>query len=290
MELSVNNSQKEQDFSKYDSMSTEQLQEILRLDAEMLESSVLDTDELFYIMEVLTTRRKSDPNYAEKTTQQAYETFKKHYMPSDSEEEIGAQISKPIKSNKRIPWLRRLSAAAAVLAVLILATISANAFGYDLWGKIAVWSDDFFWFVDDAQGTTPSESSKPDGMEYTSLQQALDEYKITQALAPTWLPDGYILSEIIVERTPMEISFYALCEASDDSSLTISIRQVLSGIPEKVEKSEGFVEIYESSGVAYHLFSNYEKRKASWVVAEFECYISGNISLEELKAIIDSIH
>ena len=63
-------------YSKYDSMSTEQLQEVLRLDAHQREGEGMDTEELFYVMEVLTVRRKSNPETAGKSLQEAKAEFR----------------------------------------------------------------------------------------------------------------------------------------------------------------------------------------------------------------------
>ena len=48
------------DFSKFDSMTTEALQQILRLDAMKPEGEESDAEELFYIMGVLADRRRND--------------------------------------------------------------------------------------------------------------------------------------------------------------------------------------------------------------------------------------
>ena len=48
------------DLSKYDAMTTEELEEILRLDAEMPEGQESDTDKILYIMEVLTERKRNN--------------------------------------------------------------------------------------------------------------------------------------------------------------------------------------------------------------------------------------
>lgn len=285
--MSVNNNKR--DFSEYDSMSTEQLEEILRLDAEMPEGSESGTEELFYIMEVLAVRRKEDPNNAGKSAQQAYESFKKHYMPTDIEADIDIHTTKSSKPKKRISWLRGLTAAAAVLAIIILATTTANAFGYDLWDKVAVWSAEIFQFVGSSHGAVPTDPSKQDKLEYGTLQQALNELEITHRLAPTWLPEGYNLATITVDRTPIEISIYALYKTSDGTSLTVSIRKLITSVPEKTEKNDSFVRAYDANGVSYYLFGNHDKVKASWVIDQFECYISGYITIDEMISIIDSI-
>ena len=52
------NQAKKTDLNRYDSMDTEELQEILRADASKSEAEVSDQETILYIMEVLAKRRK----------------------------------------------------------------------------------------------------------------------------------------------------------------------------------------------------------------------------------------
>ena len=276
--MSNNHDRRSRDYSKYDSMSTEQLQEILRLDAHQTDGEGMDTEELFYVMEVLTVRRKSNPETAGKSLQKAKAEFRKHYMP----EETPKTVAFPM-------WLHRAATVAAVLAIFMVITTSVNAFGYDLWGKVATWSQDFFHFEDETQGTETPDPDTQYEIEYSSLQEALDRHEIAQSLAPTWFPDGYSLADLKVFKSPREISISAKYERSDEE-IRISIRRLVGSNPEEIEKSENYIQAYDANGITYYLFSNYEKVKAAWVVGEFECYITGILTIDELKAIIDSIY
>lgn len=275
--MSENIDRRERDFSEYRSMSTEQLQEILRLDAHQTDDAETDTEKMFYIMEVLAERKRNDTNYTGKTVQQAYETFQTYYMP----EEKAAVKKFPV-------WLRRVSAAAAVLALVLLITVSADAFGFDLWGRFAHWTEEIFTFTDDPRETSIPEPARENLEEYTSLQNALDRLDIDQRLAPTWLPDGYVFEKIDVVNNPYEL-YITAGYANNGTKLTISIRRLSGGAPEYVEKSKGFIEAYDTNGITYYIFSNNSRLHAAWIVGEFECYIAGKLTIEEMKAIIDSI-
>ena len=277
------------DFSKFDSMTTEALQQILRLDAMKPVGEETDTEELFYIMEVLAHRRRNDSTYTGKTAQQAFEDFQKYYMPEVSDDDA-ANVA-PAKQNKiSVLWIRRIASIAAALAIVFLTTITANAFGFDLFGKVAKWSEEFFHFEHQTEPTAFADPDIFDRMEYSSLQESLDDYNITHNLAPTSLPFGYTLSEIKVTHTPRENIFYAKhLNKETGNILSITIKQVLVGNPFNIEKSENLVEIYSVNGIAYHIFQNNKNLQACWVLDEFECFIVGNISIDEMKRIIDSI-
>ena len=72
------------DLSKYDAMTTEELEEILRLDAEAPEEQESDIEMILYIMEVLTERKRNN-SHTGKTALEAYESFVENYMPETEE-------------------------------------------------------------------------------------------------------------------------------------------------------------------------------------------------------------
>lgn len=79
---------RDNEFAKYDAMSTEELQQLLREDASKPVGEESDTDALFYMMEVLAKRRKE--RNEGKSPEEALESFKMHYhtdneISSDSE-------------------------------------------------------------------------------------------------------------------------------------------------------------------------------------------------------------
>lgn len=277
-----------EEYSNYDTMRTEELQEILRKHAHDELETEPDTEELFYIMEVLAKRRESDPTQTHKTAEEAYADFVKYYAPEMAEDNANIRASKPGKVSAR--WFRRIAAvaAAAVLVVVIFAATGAEAFDFDLWGKIASWTDDFFHFADETQTTQGTEPEKEVNLELASLQEALAQYEITEKLAPTWLPDGYSFIDINVLQSPREISISAMYEKNGER-IIISIRQSIGSKPEQVEKGETLVEAYDSDGVTYFIFSNYDRVQTVWIYDEFECIITGSITLDEMKTMIDSI-
>lgn len=277
------------DFSKFDSMTTEALQQILRLDAMKPGCEESDTEELLYIMEVLADRRKNDSTYTGKTPQQAFEDFQKYYMPEVSDDD--AADTAPAKHKKySVLWPRRIATVAAALAIVFLTTISANAFGFDLFGKVAKWSKEFFHFEGIPDTTIIANATISNENDFSSLHQALSSYEISQKLAPTWLPDCYVLAEFRITETPNENVFYSKhINASTNDELSITIKQVLVGNPFNIEKSDDLVEIYTANGIAYYIFQNYDTIHVSWVVENFECIIICKLPIDTVKEIIDSI-
>ena len=272
------------DMSKYDAMTTEELEEILRLDAQALDGQKSDTDKILYIMEVLAERKRSNGHIG-KTAQEAYESFQQNYMPETDNIEIKnpPKDDKTIKmERKRLYWLRAVSATAAVLAIIVLGSITAKAFGVDIWEAVVKWTQETFHFGE--WGNSDPNNNRT----YSSLQEALEQGGITTSLAPTWVPTGYELSDITVEFTPLKKKYKAQYTCGE-KHLAIVVREYLSSDPVYVEQSEGLVEEYDVSDITYYLFENGKQVQAVWIVDSYECYISGNVTIDELKMMIDSI-
>lgn len=275
--------EKREDISRYDSMSTEELQEILRKHAHSELDTEPDTDELFEIMEVISVRRQQQEPQAFRSDEEAFAEFRQHYMPKEKEE----VKSKDIKFPNRI-----LKTVAAVLAVVIIfavgTSITTEALHIDLWGKLASWTKEIFQFTDMRDGTKATEPEKQYNAELKSLQEALNDEGIKEKLVPTWMPEGYINKDLKVLRTPRVLNINAVYEKAG-SELVIKIRRTIGVQAPQTEKNDDFLELHVVDGVEYYIFSNTETMQAVWSIGEFECVISGKITLEEMKMVIDSI-
>lgn len=271
------------DFSKYDSMETEELEQILRLDAEAPEGTESDTELLLYVMEVLASRR-NNTNITGNTAQKAWESFQQNYMPLDIHDSKS-------QANNRVasaPWVRRLIAAAAVIVLVIVIPVSAKAFSLEkLWDVIATWAKETFSFIgsEDIAGHEVTASSPEDCI---SLQDALVKSNRDPNIAPTWIPDGFMLERIEKEITPVQ-EVYLATYLKDNSMLRIKIQSYLETNPWKLEISDGLIETYEHNGLDFYIFSNNAQTQAIWKTDSYECYISGDFSIYEIKQMIDSI-
>ncbi len=283
--MSENLNREVRDFSKYNTMSTEELEELLRLDSEAPDGQESDTELLLYVMEVLSYREKA--NNTGKTAQESWESFQQHYLPTEEEcLEHTSKTNVPTKSVRS--WLPRLIAAAAVVALLVCIPVAASAFGWkDIWNAVAQWAKETFSFVSEDQPGV-SEPATEDTLGFKSLQQALTETKNRSDIVPTTIPERYKLEQVIVDESPMR-SVYMAHYKNGEASLTITVRSYLDSDPENVEVNEDLLEIYEAFGVEHYIFDNYEQLRAVWITDSYECYISGELTIEEIKMMIDSI-
>ena len=149
-------------YSKFEHMSTEDLETILRLDYQLPEGEGLDPDTILAITEVIANREESDsaPQYPDTDT--AWNDFLTKYRPHggsfldaeadtvSKQEQSKSNLgdSPAVQRRRSMRWLTRTALVAAIIAALLLATtVTASAFGYDLWNVIAEWSKETFTFT-----------------------------------------------------------------------------------------------------------------------------------------------
>lgn len=283
--MSENLNRGSRDFSKYDAMETAELEEILRLDAALPEGAESDTELLLYVMGVLADRRRNN-GVAGKTAFEAWESFEENYLPGDEEYKSPAATKK--SSIVLAPWMRRAIAAAAVLVLLVTLPLSANALGLeDLWDIIARWAKETFSFTS-SEDTDYSEPTPNNQEEFTSLQDALIKSNRDPSIVPTWIPDNYTLDFIFKDVTPVREIYTAVYKNASEV-LQIFIQSYMDTDPEKIEITDDLIEIYPHLGIDYYIFSNMNQNKAIWILDSHECSITGNISIDELILMIDSI-
>ena len=276
--MSDNLNRSNPDFSKYDSMSIGELEEILHADAQGPERIDSDVDEILYVMEVLAKKRRQN-GIAGKTALEAYQEFQQHYLPMAEEE------SKPRRKSNVIPF-RRIAAVAASLVLVFSLTTTANAFSFkDVWNAVVTWAQETFSF---SMGVEVSEPTPNDNGDYSSILDALRANNRDFILMPSRIPDGFKLMDITVSENPKQEVYIAFYE-NNEKTLKISVKSFLEGQPEQIEQSDDLLEIYPFSGVDFYIFSNYEQNRAVWLFGTYECYVSGNISVYELKEMIESI-
>lgn len=274
-------------FSRFDAMSTEELQAFLREDASKPMGEESDTEEIFYVMEVLAKRRKEQNGG--KPPVEALESFKKNYHTENETPYISESVLVARKRSNSGRWKRGLVAAVAAVFILVIGnSITASALDFDLFAIIAKWTQETFHFGYAGQLDETNIPNKDSLEVYTGLQDALDDYDVTLALAPIYFPKGYVELDVRTIDTPAQRQFIASYQNGDDL-IRVRITDYLGSHPAQIEQSDTLLEIYSIGGVDYYIFDNYDVIKAVWINQSFECYISGPLSVSEIKEIIDSI-
>ncbi|MGB8455946.1 MAG: DUF4367 domain-containing protein [Anaerocolumna sp.] len=294
------NEKKHQNYSIFDSMSTEELENILQADAQLLSEEDSDTDAILYIMEVIAKRENEHPTGRFTDVQVAWTSFEHNYLPyiendksiyefEDSDIDITQKPLKEFFSLQRKHRMIRFACTAAIfVAVLLAGNMTAKAFGIDLFGTVAMWTKDTFSFSSSVPHETTSDVQGSSEATKT-LQNILEEYGITSDLIPTWLPDGYSFKSNDIYETPARTSFYAIYNC-EEGEISVKITSLSKPVRSIIEKDNNEVTVYSVNGIEHYIMTNLKITNVVWTNGTYEGSISGNFSLEEAKKMIDSIY
>lgn len=272
------------DLARNDEMTTQELEELLRSDLDAPEGQGSDEETLLHIMEVLAQRTRTDPPGS--AARRSWASFQQYYLPEIEEQSVAPEEPKPDKRLHIRP--RRRLVAAAVIALLVCIPVTVCALNWDKTRDVlAAWKDGVFSFV----GTTGTESTHPKGdtsLSDATLQDTLENNGERSDIVPTWIPDGFTLTDISVVESPQKRVYTAIYDKKD-ATIRITVRSFLSSNPANIEINDDLVELYESAGTDYYIFINDQMLKAIWHIDSHECFISGDLTLKEMKMMIDSI-
>lgn len=272
------------DFSHFDKLSTEELQEIIRQDS-FLDDDSSDIDAILYITDLLVKRSDSSNN--SKDVEAAWKSFKENYYPYISDPEPLYSFDSPedevVKAKPRhlSRAMKTLSVAAVLAVVIISGSLTASAFGYNLWGAVAEWTRDTFGFTQGQNnGIHPFEN----------LRDALAAYDINDPIVPQWIPDGYGEDTVQAAETPDSKVISASCK-STAGEIKIEVKAFYNQDNEHrvYEIFEDGVEKYASNGIDFYIMKNDDFTRVSWAVGNNECSILCALEPKEIYRMIDSI-
>lgn len=192
----------------------------------------------------------------------------------------------------------------AVLTVACLfgSMVAAQAAGVDVFGALARWTESTFSFgpiqsgqgveTQSAAGQEVNISSDPSELptEYQELWTELKGLGINNLMFPTYIPDGFQVEETGLYLQPEfnMLDFYVWYKnGNNDVVFSILCDEESSGMYEKDQKD---VEVYESMGLEYYIFSNNGQNVAAWYADRLEYSLSTTGSISELKTILDSMY
>ena len=274
-------------LSRYDAMSTEALQAFLREEASKPAGEESDTKEILYVMEVLAGRRKAQTGG--KDPAEALASFKSNYYTENEIPSVSENAPAARKRSGCGHWKRGLVAAIVAISILLIGnSISANALGFDLFAVIAKWTQETFHFGTAAGGDTDHDPKKDSEEVFTDLQNALDDYDITLPLVPSYIPEGYVGIDVKIQDSPKQRVFRALYQ-NEANAIVVRIAYYLDATPTQIEQNDFLIEVYSTHDLDFYIFDNSGTLNAVWISESFECYISGPLSLSEIKNMIDSI-
>lgn len=276
------------EYSRFDKYDTAVLEAILQADFDAPEAEQMEMEQALYISNLIAERKGTKP----KDVATAKAEFFEHYYPLVGEEDtlyefdddkIRNNAVKDSEANVSV-WLknwRRFASAAAVFVLLMFSgTVTAYALGFDPIAAIGRWNEEHFWF-DDTSVTS-------------ELSDKLAEYGYPENTVPQWLPDGYTLESINVDKYEDSFKFIDATfvkQTGDEIDTLLVSYTIYLGDNKKAlyEKDDNSVVTYAINDRVYYVMTNLDDRVIAWQNGNFEGAIMGKFTMEEAEKIIKSI-
>jgi len=175
---------------------------------------------------------------------------------------------------RRLPSLLRRALIAAVIVVLLAgAALAAGP-------RIRIWVRGWSAGPEPYASAGTEETAKP-------IPAALAELGITEPVYPSYLPEGYVLTEVLISEDPLLLSeLYT----RGDRFLSITITPVTAAERAQHPQEDSRSEEYRVGDIAHYLFSNSGSITAVWYTEHYFVSVSGNITVRSMKRIIDSVY
>ena len=295
---------KNQNYAYLSRLSTQKLLELLAAAPAPAETPE-DKAYIDAIVEVVLEREERHPTGLLPDPEQAWEEFQQYYNTPEGEdlslypaENPGTAPSEPAPSQteyrpQRRPkrhFFRRVIIVAAVVVCIAL----PPALGFEnVFQLIGAWTDDIFLLnnVSSLEGNEIEVDKKS-----VDIEEILGELNYSENIFPTWIPEGFELEKVITNefvlsgKTELRIH-YKNGQTRELITFTYNVyNSIASGTMTAFEKDANALEEYFVGDVTHYIFENLGKYIAVWNQNNIECAISGDVSLTELKEMLNSIY
>ena len=193
-------------------------------------------------------------------------------------------------SDRKRRWITGIAAAAAVAVIVVMAmprTVGAES----LFDVLVRWTSSIFEFVDPDKDENSSNINNEFATDHPGLQELYDkvtELGVEADVVPTWLPEGFVLTEL------KEFPVFGGCKLHarfNNGTKGISITyRITTDVTAKFEKEETVVEVMDAGGESHFIMENDESLSVTWSVDNVDGSILADVHKEDLYLIIKSIY
>lgn len=279
------------DRAELEAMSLEQLGQLL--------DDARDPDRIFAILEVMESKQEG-PRPECPDPRQAWKDFQRCYQGQTPVWDIDA--AGPDSANDHLelvrenpgrtrPSLRRLRIPliAALLVVILGGLSMASAFGFGIFQAIADWGTETFRFIGPG-GSVKGEGAQED--PYEQLRIAVEN--VTDVpVVPKWAPEGTEFESVkTMENSERKTVVGTFSYNDNEFTIQISVFETIpeaySGVLEK--NDDGKETKHTVHGIEHSIMSNNDRANITWTNENVKAYIQGQLSVEQLKKMVDSIY
>jgi len=274
--------------------NTAELEELLALEATEFDAAGPDVDYIAAILEVIAERESEENrNNDMEMTETAWEDFQEYYSLKKQEElETDTDGETPRDHRRKTEYgqkPRKISRVLryAVIAAAVVVLLCGTALGWNFFQAIADWTEETFYFL------TGQEKEETFGSDPFVSLRSIVESKTDTAVVPTWAPVG-TEENGSPKKTDRENRTVVLASfLSGKREFTIQI--IVHDTPPEAyigtyQKDATIEEEYTVGGISHYIVGNNETLSTMWINGCVEGHIQGELTLEEMRQMIDSIY
>lgn len=270
-------------------LSTEELRRLLVHEMDAPNGETPDTGLIAAIEKVIDQREGTPKIDIDIATREFYGRLEAELEDPDMETSTAHGGSPKTHPARARPKMLQLFQKIAVVLVVFLAICgTASAFGLNIFEVVAEWTADTFHFVTQA----PHEEASAQEDPFQDLRAAVSDITDTSVI-PNWWPEGTAERQnTAFAQTAMGMRIYNMY-TTDSGQFSIRI-YVYDSAPDnfsaQYEKSDNDVLEYDARGITHYIFPNNGKWGAVWIDGLVEVAIHGDLTVEQLEKMIDSIY
>ena len=253
----------------------------------------LPTEELDRILQAELEKEHPDPEVVLPILEEFEEREKDFPVVMTPEElEILERLSKYEASSKQSRqkrrWVAGIAAAAAAVCIVVMA-VPQKAGADSFFDVLFRWTSSVFEFINpDVTYPNTSNDFVTDNPGLQQLYEKVTELGTTEAVVPTWLPDGFELAELTVSKISGGNKVHSVFENGEE---TVSFTyRISTDILRKDEKENVSVEVYEYARIGHIILENKGLFSVTWTVNGVDCLMNADVSKDEIYTIIKSIY
>ena len=270
--------------------STAELEELLALEAANLDAAEPNADFIATVLEVIAERESEQD---QEMTEQAWVNFQEYYTlrkqeetETDNDEEAPHDHRRKTEHRQRSPKLIRVIRIGVVAAVLVV-LLCGTAFGWNFFRAVADWTEETFYFLTGQGWQVPEEE------DAYRRQRLSVEKKTDIPSVPKWFPDG-----TAVNGWPKETGRtdrFVVRAAYTVETREFSVQIIIHDTPPETydvtyQKDTTIEEEYIAGGISHYIVGNNATISTMWVNGCVEGHIQGELTMEEVRQMIDSIY
>ncbi len=290
--------QEENDSGRYAFLKNCSIEELEALLGSAMKDEPKDEEYLSALESAILRREQVSPSGRLADVEKAWEQFRGAYLTADADryslsEELERQRdghaaiagsggrTKP----RRIGRIMLIAAVIVILVTLLLPPV----LGYrNIFHMIGQWTSSAFQF-DEVPQNTGEHTESPKG---SRLETSLAACDVSIELVPVWFPDGMQLQDEHYSQQESGNIYYKAVFADETQGREIFFDLVQYTAPNSFvwEKDTGDVIEFPCGGVMHYITTNNGQVSLHWNVDLTEVTIYGDMSVEDAKAMIQSIY